>query len=510
MKLIDSRWVQGLAKLLSPSHAEPAERAERIAAMQLHIVMPAKAGVVAVVFYYVFYSGWFYGPFTLRQDFQDRMRNFILIYVLCNIVGVAGLAAWRRFPPGLVQWLVFVIGLFDGIFMAGLTFITGGFDSMAYWMFPAMIVLNALSIPLATPQIVLNLLLSAFYLSAGILDAHIPPPELVSPRIPSHRHAMMPRIEDPSIENDFGELLGPTNSLARTNRGMRFGELPYRSAEDTPGESTAEPSLPRLIVLWLLTACCYGVQVLEDRQRRLLEEATEFAAREAQLHSAGRLAAEIAHQIKNPLAIINNAAFSLQRALKEGRTDTAKQVKIIQEEVERSDRILTQIMGYAQLSEGRVERLNVAEEIEQAVRQVFPEGAAFGVQVHRQLGPSLPPLLMHRRHLSEILVNLLQNAREALNDRGTVTVTARYRADQAVEITLADDGPGIPADQRERVFEAYYTTRDKGTGLGLAIVKHNVELYAGTVRLESGLGKGARFVLVFPAKAAINSRDFRL
>ena len=66
---------------------------------------------------------------------------------------------------------------------------------------------------------------------------------------------------------------------------------------------------------------------------------------------------------------------------------------------------------------------------------------------------------------------------------------------------IRDDGPGIPPEKIGRIFEAYYTTKEKGTGLGLAIVKHNVELYGGTVRVESELGKGARFILMFPAKA---------
>ena len=66
---------------------------------------------------------------------------------------------------------------------------------------------------------------------------------------------------------------------------------------------------------------------------------------------------------------------------------------------------------------------------------------------------------------------------------------------------MRDDAPGIPPDKTERIVEAYYTTKEKGTGLGLAIVKHNVELYGGTVRVESKSGHGAKFLLLFPAKA---------
>src|SRR5467141_2912682 len=94
----------------------------------------------------------------------------------------------------------------------------------------------------------------------------------------------------------------------------------------------AEPLLLRLALLLLMTLCCYAVQVLLERQRQAEDEAREFAVREGQLRSAGRLAAEIAHQIKNPLAIINNAAFSVERAMREGKPVGAEQIRIIQEE----------------------------------------------------------------------------------------------------------------------------------------------------------------------------------
>ena len=72
-----------------------------------------------------------------------------------------------------------------------------------------------------------------------------------------------------------------------------------------------------------------------------------------------------------------------------------------------------------------------------------------------------------------------------------------------MELVVRDNGPGIPPDKLERIFEAYYTTKERGTGLGLAIVKHNAELYGGGVRVRSELGKGAEFTLLFPAKTLI-------
>jgi signal transduction histidine kinase len=268
-------------------------------------------------------------------------------------------------------------------------------------------------------------------------------------------------------------------------------------------ENPTEPLLLRMFLLLLMTLCCYAVQVLLEKQRQAEEEAREFGLREGQLQSAGRLAAEFVHQMKNPLAIINNALFSLQRALKEGR-GAAEQIRIIQEEIERSDRIITQVMGYAQLSEGRVEKLSVTDEFDHAIAEVFPKGTQYRIQVHRDYASNFPPLLMLRRHVSDTFVNLLQNAREALDGKGgNIFVRARLLKDYSTEISIGDDGPGIPADKRERIFEAYYTTKEKGTGLGLATVKHNVEIYGGQVRVESELGKGTRFILLFPARTLV-------
>ena len=186
--------------------------------------------------------------------------------------------------------------------------------------------------------------------------------------------------------------------------------------------------------------------------------------------------------------------------MNDGKTDVTQQIEIIQEEVLRADQIITQIMGYAKLTEGRVEKLDVIQELDRAIMQVFPSAVPTDICIHRKYGRAFPPLFMQQRHLSEIFVNLLKNAGEALGGKGNVFVTADCRNNNLIEISVQDDGPGIPPDKIQRIFEAYYTTKKGGTGLGLAIVKQNVELYGGTVRVKSELGKGAKFALVFPVK----------
>jgi signal transduction histidine kinase len=536
------RWLKRLPAFLETPQREPAEHAQRIVALQRNILLPARLLVVVVVFFHLYNSPWLgvvvdtYGVLfeTAQATFAACALVMLVVTVLFYVV--------RRFPPGAVQWVVFASGLADGVFLAGLTTLTGGFDSVLYWVFPALIIINALSIPLATPQIVLNLVLCIFFLGAGLLEASTDP-ELTLPSF--RRPTSKNRISHADVENSrhlitwLNESPDPirkliwdgfspetktnlaqlTNSVG-TNVSVTLAEdlnrifsPPTRIIPaDRPGiegiESSGNPYILQVAVLLLLTFCCYGMQLLLARQRRTLEERQEFFVRTEQLHSAGRLAAEVAHQIKNPLAIINNAAFTLLRGDKDKPREISQPLEIIREEVAKADRIITQLMGYAQLSEGRVEKLEVVEELNRAIEQVFPAAIPSGIRVHRHFAGEFPPLLMQRRHLSESLVNLLQNAREALGQpdgdpRGEVTIVAECLRDYSVQISVADNGPGIPPDKIERIFEAYYTTKEKGTGLGLSLVKNNVELYGGSVRVESALGRGVKFVLLFPAKALI-------
>lgn len=533
MKSSRWQWLNRIPALFTAPRPEPAERAQRIVRLQRDIVMPAKLVVIAAVFYYIYSSTWLGEVVDTYRVFFETMQGFFTAYILFTLTVAVIFFVVRRFPPGVVQWVVFTAGLVDGLFLSGLTVMTGGFESILYWIFPALILLNAICIPLATPQIVLNLLLSGLFVGAGLLEGSVKDPEIsLSPlRRPVRATELTTRDlrelgrflkQNNFVSKYYWELLSPEtqqgfNAFLRTDEETtefkeqltkelkRILSPPRRGAAPEPPEYPASPYVLRLTVLVLLTFCCYGVQVLAAQKRQADEEQKEFIARTAQVRAAGRMAAEFAHQIKNPLAIINNVTFSLHKALKNSNPQFTKQVEIVQEEVAKADRIITQIMGYAHLSEGRVEKLNVTEELNRVIKEIFPSDVPTGIRVGREYAAEFPPLLMQRRHFSESVGNLLQNAREALDGHGQVLVRARCLADYSVEVTVRDDGPGIPGDKLERIFEAYYSTKERGTGLGLAIVKHNVELYGGSVRVESELGKVTTFTLLFPAKTLMNA-----
>src|SRR5690349_21150458 len=124
MKFLESRR----AKELMTFRPEQEQQARRIARMQTHVVLPAKAGIIAVILYYVFTSGWTQEAPNTHDLALDFLRKYFLVYSACNIGIGAIFVYWKRFPPGLFQWLVFVLGLLDGLFVSGLVLITDGFQ----------------------------------------------------------------------------------------------------------------------------------------------------------------------------------------------------------------------------------------------------------------------------------------------------------------------------------------------------------------------------------------------
>jgi signal transduction histidine kinase len=456
MKPSHAQWLKRLPALFEIPAPDPPRQLRRIIMMERGIMLPVKAVFIGMILYSFDITPWVGLASNTLDVVVETVQLIFWFYIAANVILALILFAAERLPLAVVQWTVVTSSLVDGIFIAGMALLTGGMDSVLFWLFVVLIIRNSVSVPPGVSQLILNFSIGLCYVLVAVLDV--------------------------SVFQNLDEFTRHAIDLA-------------------PRDDLGQPFVLRLAVLFLTTVCCSGLELLLERQQLAAEEAGEFAAREGQLRSAGRLAAEFAHQIKNPLAIINSAAFSLQRALRENKTAAPEQIEIIQEEVARADQVITQIMGYAQLSEGRVEKLNVVEELDRALAQVFPPAVPVGIKIQRQYGHGFPPLLMQRVHLSEMLVNLLQNAREALGGTGGIVVTAVSRRDQAVEISVRDDGPGIPPEKLGRIFEAYYTTKQKGSGLGLAIVKHNAELYGGTVQVESRLGQGANFILKFPAKA---------
>src|SRR5690554_7349181 len=167
------QWLKRMPWLLSAPRPELAEQAKRTARLQRDIVMPAKLVILGGVVYYINFSTWLGEVASNFAVFFETMQDFFMAYVLFTITMAVSFFVFRRIPPAVVQWAVFAIGLVDGLFLGGLTILTGGFESILYWIFPALILVNALCIPLATPQIILNLLVCGMFVVGGWVEVSV-------------------------------------------------------------------------------------------------------------------------------------------------------------------------------------------------------------------------------------------------------------------------------------------------------------------------------------------------
>ena len=458
-------------ELVSTSSIDPDERYARLKLMERDLGVPIKVFVLAITGYILFCTDEFKGTQWLDVALEP-VQEFFIGYVLVNVGAVVFLLFFNRWPLRVVHWVTLVMTFVDAMVVSALVVITGGLESMVYYVFVVLIIRNTISIPIPATQISINLLTTAGYAAAIFI-----------------------------WKGWFSQVTGLDNNLSEVFPDAATVEVVSQANALAQDQYESSLFMIRIFFLVLMTALCYGVQVLFDRDQISQRELREYTLRREQLRSTGRLAAEIAHRLKNPLSIINNAAFSMQRHLTGENARAIKQLNMIRSEVDRSDMILTELMGYARLSEGRVERLNVKDEMHSSIENAFPAASNFEITIKQQISDALPPLMMQRAHLREILVNVLVNAREATSTGGVIEISCQPLHNYMIEIRIKDGGVGVPKDKVTRIFEAYFTTKEKGTGLGLAIVKQNTELYGGQIRVDSELGTGTEFILTFPTRA---------
>ena len=160
--------------------------------------------------------------------------------------------------------------------------------------------------------------------------------------------------------------------------------------------------------------------------------------------------------------------------------------RLLLAEIDRLDGILSELLTWAKPSELRREAVDLGALLDEALELMRPQLEHRGIRVARRSEP-VPPLNGDRERLRQLLRNLLANARDALGTGGTLTVRLAP-GNAGIRLEVADDGPGIPAEIRDRVFEPFVTGRRDGTGLGLALAKRAVEDHGGALGFESGSG----------------------
>jgi two-component system, NtrC family, sensor kinase len=240
------------------------------------------------------------------------------------------------------------------------------------------------------------------------------------------------------------------------------------------------------------------MQALADRGERLV--------RSERLATAGKMAAQVTHEIRNPLSSLGLNAELLEEELAGDRPEAHALLRAMQDEIERLTGITESYLRYARLPAPELESSDLNEVVEAALEFMRSELAEAGVEVVTRLDRALPVTLFDRGQMRQALVNLLRNAREAMPEGGRVVVST-WPDEHRIALSVADEGPGIPPDVAAHIFESFYTTKSGGTGLGLSMVRQICLAHGGDVRYEENRGKGSIFSIELP-KADAPERIF--
>ncbi len=236
-------------------------------------------------------------------------------------------------------------------------------------------------------------------------------------------------------------------------------------------------------------------QRLAARERELRAQG-EALLRSERLAAIGRIAAQITHEIRNPLSSISLNAEELgERA--PGARDLCD---AIVREVDRLTAITEEYLRFARLPKPSMQRAEVNEVVRDLLEFVRAELAEAQVSLEVRLSPELPRVLADVAQLRQLLLNLVRNAREAMTRGGSLRVTTRG-GEGSVLVEVRDTGPGIEPARLQRIFDPFFTTKERGTGLGLAMAQEIAQEHGGQLTCESRVGSGTTFTLRLPALA---------
>ncbi len=218
------------------------------------------------------------------------------------------------------------------------------------------------------------------------------------------------------------------------------------------------------------------------------------------LSALGELAESIAHEIKNPLISIQGFAKRIQKIDDKEKID--RYSKFIEKEAGRLSDVLTRLLNFSRMGEPRIETLNINDIVDDTILFMEYHLTRFkNVRLEVIKADSLPFVRADKIHIQQCLVNLIMNAAQAMPEGGLIKIRTGVEKDY-VFISVTDNGIGIKKELLDRIFEPFYTTKEKedGTGLGLSLCKRLIEANKGKIEVESIEGKGSTFKILLPYK----------
>jgi signal transduction histidine kinase len=212
----------------------------------------------------------------------------------------------------------------------------------------------------------------------------------------------------------------------------------------------------------------------------------------------------VAHEINNPLGgILSLTALALEDMPPDD--PNREDLQEVVHQAQRCRDIVRGLLEFSRQSRVSMELADLNRILEDTLSLVSRQAQFFNVQVLKELDPELPPVMADKGEFQQVFINILVNAAQAMQERGTITIVTRgLPADGSVEVRISDTGHGIPPEQVPRIFDPFFTTKEvgEGTGLGLSIVHGIVERHGGTIEVQSTVGEGTTFTVTLPQPGA--------
>lgn len=261
--------------------------------------------------------------------------------------------------------------------------------------------------------------------------------------------------------------------------------------------------LSGVLIVRVATLLARKIREAETSRENLLSQ-TEHTNK---LASIGRLAAGVAHEINNPLAIINEKAGLMQDLLQlasefKYQQKFLDQLAALQNAVHRTRTITHRLLGFARRMEVTMEAVQINDVVTEVLGFLGKEAEHRNIRIETDLQPDLPSIQSDRGQLQQIFLNIVNNAVDAIDKDGLIRIVSRqHDATGAVQVDIFDNGPGMPPEIMGKIFEPFFTTKfgqeKQGTGLGLSITYGLVKKLGGRIRVKSDVGSGTTFTIVF-------------
>ncbi len=236
-----------------------------------------------------------------------------------------------------------------------------------------------------------------------------------------------------------------------------------------------------------------------------LEESRESLIHSEKLAQAGKLAAGMAHSVRNPLTSVKMRLFSLERSLNLNHTQM-DDLDVISEEIRYIDTLLRNFLEFARPPTMQFHLISPSEIVDMTLKLLKHRFESYKTDVKVKRDKMLPAISADAEQLKEVMVNILLNACEAMGEKGTILIeekivpfdSSQYSSGQAAQISIHDSGPGISESMQEKIFQPFFSSKEDGSGLGLSIAKRVIDEHGGKIIFESEKNKGTTFILQLP------------